>query len=114
MWQNLILGLTVNHAKIELEALPEPPIKIAAKLNAAIDSHRQWNTVSQAGREDRLVLHAIRRTRFLSFIDDLRIELSIDEDGTTRLYASSRSRIGKGDLGQNARNLRQLEGWVRK
>lgn len=30
------------------------------------------------------------------------------------LHAESRSRIGKGDLGQNPRNLRELIGWLRE
>ena len=59
MLQKLILGLTVNHAVLELESLPCTPIQIVAKLNAAFDSHRQWETVSQAGKDDQFVLHAI-------------------------------------------------------
>lgn len=112
MWHDLIRGMTVNHAMLELEELSGSPVEIAAKLNAAFDSHRQWETVSQAGKGDRMVLHAIHKSRLLGFIDDLRIELTQDERGKTRVYASSRSRIGKGDLGQNARNLRELESWI--
>lgn len=113
MWQELLLGMTKNHAMLELEHLVGSPVEIAAKLNAAFDSHRQWETVSQAGKGNQIVLHAIHKTKLFGFVDDLRIELTGDEDGNTKLYASSRSRIGKGDLGQNARNLRELEGLLK-
>ncbi|KAA1257720.1 hypothetical protein LF1_02090 [Rubripirellula obstinata] len=112
MLEKLILGLTVNHAKLELDDLPGSPVEIAGKLNVAFDSHRQWETISQAGKDDQIVLHAIRRTKLFGFVDDVRIELSSDQDGQTRLYASSRSRVGKGDLGQNARNLQQMKAWL--
>lgn len=112
MFEKLILGLTTNQAKLDLDDLPGSPVEIAGKLNVAFDSDRQWETVSQAGKDDPIVLHAIRRTKILGFVDDVRIELSSNPNGQTHLYASSRSRVGKGDLGQNARNLRELQGWL--
>jgi uncharacterized protein (DUF1499 family) len=52
-------------------------------------------------------IHATRRTRVFRFVDDVTIRLEPTEGGT-RIRARSQSRIGKGDLGQNRRNLVEL------
>jgi uncharacterized protein (DUF1499 family) len=109
--QDLIRGMTENHACLNLDDVPGTPIQVAAKLNSEIDSRSRWKTVSQAGSGDNIVLHATHATAVFRFIDDIRIELTPGGNDTTHLFASSRSRIGKGDLGQNARNLRQMAGW---
>ena len=48
-----------------------------------------------------------RRTRVFRFIDDITIEFHETTSGV-RVEAESRSRVGKGDLGQNPRNLIEL------
>jgi uncharacterized protein (DUF1499 family) len=52
-------------------------------------------------------IHATHRTRVFRFVDDVTIRLEATESGT-RIRARSQSRIGKGDLGQNRRNLIEL------
>jgi uncharacterized protein (DUF1499 family) len=54
-----------------------------------------------------VILHVTRRTRVFRFVDDITIQLT-EEAGGTRVDAESKSRFGKGDLGQNPRNLREL------
>ncbi|MCM2373046.1 DUF1499 domain-containing protein [Aporhodopirellula aestuarii] len=58
-------------------------------------------------------LHLTRTTPVFRFVDDIQIELTPIESGPsggprTRVDAGSRSRVGKGDLGQNPRNLKEL------
>lgn len=53
------------------------------------------------------VIRLERTTRWLRFVDDITVELKT-VDGGTRVSVSSRSRVGKGDLGQNPRNIREL------
>ena len=48
-----------------------------------------------------------RRTWMVRFIDDVLVWLE-ETPGGCRVHARSRSRIGRGDLGQNRRNLRGL------
>jgi uncharacterized protein (DUF1499 family) len=52
-------------------------------------------------------LEITRRTSILRFTDDVAVRVDARDDGS-RLEATSRSRVGKGDLGQNPRNLREL------
>jgi uncharacterized protein (DUF1499 family) len=48
----------------------------------------------------------------MKYRDDIRVQIEPAAEGT-RLSAESRSRVGKGDLGQNPRNLRELLDKVR-
>lgn len=48
-----------------------------------------------------------RTTGLMRYVDDIEVSLR-PEAGATLLTATSRSRVGKGDLGQNPRNLKEL------
>jgi hypothetical protein len=50
-------------------------------------------------------IHAEARTRLWKFTDDVWVRLSLDEDGQTRVDVVSASRVGRGDLGTNARRI---------
>lgn len=75
----------------------------AARLKAAAATLRGWSL--QAETADGL--HFVRRTRVFRFADDIRVTFR-ESDGTVRVDAESRSRVGKGDLGQNRRNIQEL------
>jgi uncharacterized protein (DUF1499 family) len=59
--------------------------------------------VEQAGAE----LHFTRTTALFRFVDDIYVTISPDATGS-RITLVSQSRVGKGDLGQNPRNIREL------
>ena len=44
-------------------------------------------------------------TRFLKAVDDITISVGLDEDAQTRVDMISQSRVGRGDLGANARRI---------
>jgi uncharacterized protein (DUF1499 family) len=52
-------------------------------------------------------LSATHATILWRFVDDIHLRFEPHGSGS-RIVGESRSRIGKGDLGQNARNLRAL------
>lgn len=57
------------------------------------------------GVERRALIHT---TRLMRYRDDVWVAVEPLEGGRVRVWAESRSRIGRGDLGQNPRNLREL------
>ena len=63
-----------------------------------------WETVD-AGPVDRI--HAVVTTRWLRFRDDLEIALSAVAGGT-RVDVRSASRVGRSDMGTNARHILDL------
>ncbi len=52
-------------------------------------------------------LHAVRRTRLLRFEDDVTVTVQPRNRGSEAHFESA-SRVGKGDLGQNPRNLKEF------
>ncbi len=108
--------LTTNHAQLDDNAsdpLLRPIVftmsvdEVASRVTQWAESMPLWELQSREQTADSLRLHFTRRTRVLRFTDDIYVRLS-ERDGKTRLDAESQSRFGKGDLGQNPRNLREL------
>jgi hypothetical protein len=108
-------GLTRNRAEIRPDS-PDPalrspliarPVPEAVTSTAAIIARlRRWTVASSDPSGG--TLHATRRTRVWRFVDDVHLKFEPTPTGETLLTGVSQSRLGKGDLGQNARNLREL------
>lgn len=81
-------------------ALPQPDaIALVEQVIRALPRWRVKSVDPTAG-----TLIATRHTRLFRFVDDVMIYLE-PIPGGTRVRASSKSRIGTGDFGQNRRNL---------
>lgn len=75
------------------------------------ESENRWEFVdSELGSDGLLTLHLVRTTPLMRFKDDIYVRLFADpiDPTLTVVSAESRSRVGKGDLGQNPRNLKEL------
>ena len=90
--------------------LPVDSIAAAAQVRAVAAGLTGWREPQPAESAEELRFE--RTTRWFRFVDDITVQLTPTEGGT-RVSASSRSRVGKGDLGQNPRNLRELFGPLR-
>jgi uncharacterized protein (DUF1499 family) len=117
---SLLDGFTRNWADLSEESpdpglravvVPLPPDQAVPWAAALVDKLARWTVESAIPESGRL--HATHRTVLWRFIDDIRLEFRPDDGGGTIITGQSRSRIGKGDLGQNARNLRELTGALR-
>jgi uncharacterized protein (DUF1499 family) len=82
---------------------PLSPVQTAHAVVDAIDSLPRWEIV--AGKDG--VIWATRCTRLFRFVDDIYLLLLPAHDSTV-VFARSASRVGRGDLGQNRRNLGEL------
>jgi hypothetical protein len=51
------------------------------------------------------VIRAEAQTLVFRFTDDVEIRIGLDQDGQTRVDMTSASRVGKSDLGTNARRI---------
>jgi uncharacterized protein (DUF1499 family) len=63
----------------------------------------RWTVVEADARGGEI--HAEARTLLWRFTDDVWIRISLDRDGQTRVDVASQSRVGKADLGTNARRI---------
>ena len=87
--------------------MPGDPEAARLAVQSAVARMPRWRVESASGT----VVHATRRTRLFRFVDD--VHLVLEPAGTsgrpeTRVLARSGSRVGRGDLGQNRRNLAEL------
>lgn len=97
-----------THSDLAPLVLPMPPAEAAAVVRRAAEGLPRWRVEAASDRELRLT----RRTRVFRFVDDVVVTFQPAEAGTV-VHAASRSRIGKGDLGQNRRNILELWAAVR-
>ena len=93
-------------------AVQEYPVSSEELLKAvrqAVEKLPRWSLgdYSDSGME------ATRKTGFLRFTDDVVIKVESRGD-KSRLEATSQSRVGRSDLGQNPRNLKELLGTVER
>jgi uncharacterized protein (DUF1499 family) len=83
---------------------PVAPGRLIPAVRRAVDGLPRWSLEAAAeGGEVR----AVRKTRLFRFRDYVTARVHPDPDGA-RLELKSASRLGRGDLGQNPRNLEEL------
>jgi uncharacterized protein (DUF1499 family) len=112
-------GLTRNWADLRDDD-PDPALRplvltrgprdaVSWAASVMVRAHR-WRVVAHDPAAG--TLHATHATRVWRFVDDVRLTFEPHGSGS-RVVGRSRSRIGKGDFGQNARNLRGLTALLR-
>lgn len=69
-------------------------------------ARRRWKVTATDDIEG--VIRAEARTPVFRFTDDVVLRIGLDADGQTRADMESASRVGRGDLGTNARRVRRF------
>ena len=87
---------------------PRAPTELGKLVVEAAGKLPHWELAEQTESGGAVKLHFIRTTGLWKFKDDIRVQIEPAPGGGSRLTADSRSRVGKGDLGQNPRNLHEL------
>jgi hypothetical protein len=105
-------GLTHNRAFTDDES-PDPRLRVrtygvpfAAVWNAALSiarGSRGWTVTASDPVAGEIVAESA--TRMWKFVDDVWIRISLDDDAQTRVEMISASRVGRADLGTNARRI---------
>lgn len=108
--------LTTNVASLD-EAASDPLLRplisemsaqqLLERIDAFVAQRSNWQIADQEQQVDQLKVHLTRRTPLMRFTDDIYVTITPHDSGTI-LNAESKSRVGKGDLGQNPRNLKEL------
>ena len=82
---------------------PVAPGHLLSVVRWAVEGLPRWSLEAAEGSEVR----AVRKTRLFRFSDDVTARVRPDPAGA-RLALTSASRLGRGELGQNPRNLEEL------
>ena len=105
---------TENSASTE-ERFSDSVNVIDSKLERWVTQTSRWNVESKSESAGTIQYKITRATPLFRFVDDIDVKLAPDLDGSgTQLHANSQSRVGKGDLGQNPRNLKALVEGIRR
>ncbi|TWT80004.1 hypothetical protein CA13_14160 [Planctomycetes bacterium CA13] len=107
---------STNYAKLDPAArdmnlrpmtFTDPLDVVIEKIEKWVQSQPHWEVVEKTASESSAQLHLTRTTSLMRYTDDIHVDLTA-QGGGTWMEAESKSRVGKGDLGQNPRNLKEL------
>ncbi len=87
---------------IDLKVPPAEAFKRVDKVAVAMD----WDVVARAPTDGRL--EAIDTTKWFGFHDDIVVRIRPDGSGGSKVDIRSKSRVGRSDLGVNARRIRDF------
>jgi uncharacterized protein (DUF1499 family) len=89
-----------------------PQVELADLVVAAARQLPSWELSDREAESDEITLRFVRTTRLMRFKDDITVHIrpvkSNNEPPSYEISAESQSRVGKGDFGQNPRNLIEL------
>jgi uncharacterized protein (DUF1499 family) len=100
-------GKTPEYAELQPGYFSADPQRVFDEAKAAAGSIERWQVV----RDDvaQRTIEATATTATFSFVDDISIRVEPVTEFVTRVNVRSASRVGKGDFGQNARNIRAFQ-----
>lgn len=76
--------------------------RVSDAVLRAVSRMPRWTLISRSGQGD---FRVEAKTMLLRFVDDVTIRIA-EQGGGTVVNVRSASRVGRGDFGQNARNIR--------
>lgn len=100
-------GKTPEYPDLRVKEYAASPERVAKALEAALGKLPRWEIVGSGHGQASHSIQAVHTTRVFRFKDDVGVRIW-REGEMTRLTVRSKSRIGRGDFGQNARNIREL------
>lgn len=114
---------TSNTAELDRKAArPElRPVELAVGVEQVVQQIERWARSQSAWEVEEVQspddqsarIHLTRTTGVFRFVDDIHVTIRANPSGNgesrgVSVHARSQSRVGKGDLGQNPRNLIEL------
>ena len=101
-------GETPEYPDVQPQYYTAEPRRVFEESRDSIEAMERWTVVSSQPAND--TLKATHSTYVFGFVDDVTVWIEPVTEFVTRVRLRSASRIGKGDFGQNARNIQQFFG----
>ncbi|MBL8191115.1 MAG: DUF1499 domain-containing protein [Acidobacteria bacterium] len=98
-------GATPQYADLQPQRFTQPPEKVFA---AALEVSQAQGWEIRESKPEQGIIEAVATTRLFKFKDDVTITIT-SEGASTVVNMRSKSRVGKGDLGTNARRIRAFQ-----
>lgn len=100
-------GVTPEYPDVQPQAYRYSAARVLAAAEESVVALERFALV--AVDETAGVVEATATTRSGWFTDDVTIRVEQNGDGGAIVFVRSRSRVGKGDFGQNARNIAAIQ-----
>lgn len=100
-------GRTPEYPDLQVRSYSLGPRRLGQALEDALRKRPRWTVVGSGEGPQGVVVTAVHETRVFRFKDDVTARIR-RQGGRTVVSVRSRSRVGKWDFGQNARNVREL------
>lgn len=99
-------GKTAEYPEVQPQYYTADPARVFDEVRGSVMEMEAWSVATEDRNQG--TLSAVRNTRFDLFQDDVEIRVEAVTEFATSVNVVSKSRVGKGDLGQNARNIEEL------
>jgi uncharacterized protein (DUF1499 family) len=103
-------GETLEYADLQPQRFSQPSYRV---FDAAVATARALGWEVEAEDREQGEIRAVATTLIFRFKDDVTITIRRDGEGAT-VNLRSRSRLGKGDFGANARRIRRFQAELAK
>jgi uncharacterized protein (DUF1499 family) len=97
-------GKTAEYPEVQPQYYTTDPQRVFEEARAGIESLGNWTLIGEDAAT--MTLKAERATSVFGFVDDVSVTIEPVTEFVTRVHVHSASRVGKGDFGQNARNIK--------
>lgn len=101
-------GRTPEYPDLRVQRFTAPEQRVTRAARAAVTALPGWELIGSGRGPGGAELQAVASTRVLRFKDDVTVRIR-KKDDLTEVSVRSRSRVGKADFGQNARNIRAFQ-----
>jgi uncharacterized protein (DUF1499 family) len=101
-------GRTPEYPDLRVKEYSASPERVTKAARSAIESLPRWTLVGAGEGPGGGEIQAVATTKVFRFKDDVTVRIR-REGGKTKVSVRSRSRVGKLDFGQNARNIREFQ-----
>jgi uncharacterized protein (DUF1499 family) len=99
-------GKTAEYPEVQPQYYTTDPQRVFEEVRAGVEALDNWAVVSEDSAAR--MLEAERESSVFGFVDDVSVTVEPVTEFVTRVHVKSSSRVGKGDFGQNARNIQEL------
>lgn len=99
-------GMSAEYPELQPQYYTTDPQRVFDETRASVENLEGWTLVGEDATQ--FTLKAQHVSPFFGFTHDIAIRVEPVTEFVTRIHVKSASQIGKGDFGQNARNIKAL------
>lgn len=99
-------GATPEYPEIQPQYYTADPQRVFDEARAGAGGLKNWSVSAETPAQ--YLIEATREAAFFGFRDDITIRVEPVTEFVTRVQLTSRTHFGKGDFGQNARNIQEF------